>query len=1020
MFFLFSLVPLQAQEESCFFLKTSSVIAEPGETVCVDVTVGDFENILGIQYTQTWDPTVLKFIELRNFNLPDLGESVFGLPSQHRREGIITLSWFNLTLTGVTIPNGTPIYSICFEVIGEIGSSSPIRFSDIPTAREVVNIDEAVVYNPAFISGNILVSMAEEASLIEITGSCITAIDCNENSGSINVNIAGGTPPFRYYWEGPNGFTSEEEDITGLSPGRYSLTVTDQYNTEATTSFLLSLPRSLAHINANIINPICDQGNGSIILNLPEPENLYTFSWSTGSTSKDATNLPIGEYTVTVTDLTTGCSNSETYVLNAEEGIIAVSYNCGSVGDSSTAYVSAIAWQGGIPPYTFSWSTGDVTTDSQTSVISVPGVGLYTVTITDQSGCSIVSDPILVDCSYTPDKFLTLNSSPIAVSPGEEFCVDIRVLDFRDIIGLHFLMKWDSSVIRLQSIENFVLPGSAEDNFFQFYPGDLAVGWRDQTVDGVNLPNGTSLFQLCFKASDEPGSTSLENYSSLNGFEVTYGDNQTGRIINTLGEIFVLDQSNTAPFVPYATNKTANFGDQVCVDVKANNFNNIAGMQFSMGWDPAMLDYNSILPGTIDFNNFEFNSPEERGNGLLRTVWLGMNGEGQFFPDSTTLFQICYDVVGQIGIVPVEFKNNPIPVQIADGQLNEVPFETLSGSVIITNDPVWPGDSDNNGRVNHYDLLNIGVAYGARGLLRTNATTNWNAEAANNWRQLTDGSNINFKHIDTDGNGLINALDTNAIVGNWGKENENKSDTDLSPILPRGGAPIYLLPDTVQLGEKAHFSIVLGEELSPAHEIYGLAFTILYDPNSIVPGSASAKFEESWLGELGINMIGIYRDYPEEGRIEMAVTRIDGRSIHGSGIIGTLKLTIEDVIFPRSTTRELPLDIERVRMINSLEEELPISPVETISLIETEVTDTHNEILQKRIRLFPNPAQDKVNLITENLQVDRFTITNIQGQTLRKYNAVNSFSISDLANGTYFVEIKTTEGVVRKKLVIVR
>ncbi len=39
---------------------------------------------------------------------------------------------------------------------------------------------------------------------------------------------------------------------------------------------------------------------------------------------------------------------------------------------------------------------------------------------------------------------------------------------------------------------------------------------------------------------------------------------------------------------------------------------------------------------------------------------------------------------------------------------------------------VYPGDVDNNGIVNMHDLLPIGVAYGATGLLRDSVSTNVN------------------------------------------------------------------------------------------------------------------------------------------------------------------------------------------------------------------------------------------------------------------------------------------------------
>jgi len=50
----------------------------------------------------------------------------------------------------------------------------------------------------------------------------------NLTTGAINITATGGTPPYTYVWEGPNGYTSNAEDISGLSPGLYSVTVIDE------------------------------------------------------------------------------------------------------------------------------------------------------------------------------------------------------------------------------------------------------------------------------------------------------------------------------------------------------------------------------------------------------------------------------------------------------------------------------------------------------------------------------------------------------------------------------------------------------------------------------------------------------------------------------------------------------------------------------------------------------------------------------------------------------------------------
>ena len=49
----------------------------------------------------------------------------------------------------------------------------------------------------------------------------------DSTSASISVTTTGGTPPYSYQWTGPNGFTSTDEDISGMEEGLYTLIVTD-------------------------------------------------------------------------------------------------------------------------------------------------------------------------------------------------------------------------------------------------------------------------------------------------------------------------------------------------------------------------------------------------------------------------------------------------------------------------------------------------------------------------------------------------------------------------------------------------------------------------------------------------------------------------------------------------------------------------------------------------------------------------------------------------------------------------
>ena len=61
---------------------------------------------------------------------------------------------------------------------------------------------------------------------IALTGDATNETE-GDATGTISVDVTGGTAPYEFAWSGPDAFTSADEDLTGLSEGTYSLTVTD-------------------------------------------------------------------------------------------------------------------------------------------------------------------------------------------------------------------------------------------------------------------------------------------------------------------------------------------------------------------------------------------------------------------------------------------------------------------------------------------------------------------------------------------------------------------------------------------------------------------------------------------------------------------------------------------------------------------------------------------------------------------------------------------------------------------------
>ncbi|MFT4972478.1 MAG: hypothetical protein ACI9JY_001682 [Saprospiraceae bacterium] len=136
----FTLLPSQKNTlNNTLTLTASTKTANPGGEICIDVTTRDFNQILSMQYTMKWNTKALRFKELRKFGLAGLTAQNFGQNSADK--GILAFSWYDQNLRSVTMPDGSSLYQVCFDVIGQSGDKSYIQFTGSPTAVEISNAD---------------------------------------------------------------------------------------------------------------------------------------------------------------------------------------------------------------------------------------------------------------------------------------------------------------------------------------------------------------------------------------------------------------------------------------------------------------------------------------------------------------------------------------------------------------------------------------------------------------------------------------------------------------------------------------------------------------------------------------------------------------------------------------------------------------------------------------------------------------------------------------------------------------
>lgn len=647
---------------------------------------------------------------------------------------------------------------------------------------------------------------------------------------------------------------------------------------------------------------------------------------------------------------------------------------CSAMNTCKDSLASAsVSVSGGIPPYRYFW-TGKGQT-FQTASVSGAVPGDYQLWVSDQNRDSI---PALVAVSVN------------APGSGAIYLYSRVVCD--DI-------SKQSATIIVNSID---VPGG--------YVFHWSNGFQQTSVSSSSIRVAKdSLYSVT--VTDAKGCIgSLSGLSATNCYLVPQ---------DTIPQDTIVYPDPSKPRL-VVQSRVANTGEGFCTPVIADKFQQLNGLQFGLRWDPQALTFQRInytKPNMIDVNTLGLGNV---ANGELRFVKV-------FTPtvafSDEVLFEVCFTPRFSGDSTQITFGPGTLPPLAVDAQQNLIPFLTYGG-VVITAPSIWPGDADGNGVVDQFDLLPLGLAYGTRGTARPNAQITWERHNTQKWGATLINTNTDLAFVDADGNGQIDAADTTALARNWQRQHGDGLPKLYQPEIRGSGASLFIDADTVLNGPGQWFPLELGTAEKVAENVYGLAFSISYDPAQVQETELSFSAESSWLGALGQNLIAFQRNSPLEGRIDVALTRTDGRNVSGYGRIGKVKITIEDVILNLRDEEnpKIQLGIENVRLINNADQIIPVTPVPSTPTAKKGVTTSaYAPYLDARIRVYPQPARDQLFLDYGDLPLRSVQLLQIDGKALSGILAPQrSLSLAGIPNGVYLLKVVAESGVVMKKVLVAR
>ncbi len=340
-------------------------------------------------------------------------------------------------------------------------------------------------------------------------------------------------------------------------------------------------------------------------------------------------------------------------------------------------------------------------------------------------------------------------------------------------------------------------------------------------------------------------------------------------------------------------------------------------------------------------------------------------------------------------------------------------------------DFVWPGDANDDAVADMIDILDIAIANGATGTTRAGATLTWIGQPSANWG-TTLLSGTDYKFVDCNGDGTIDLNDTNAVIVNYGFTHNNRMGEFLA-----GGAPVLevdLAVDSLLPGTPGVARILLGDQSQQANTIYGIAFTLSFDPMQVDPMSMSLDLSSSWLGTAGVNLTGVRYTQSGWGMVDVVITRYDHMDNNGMGEIGRLHFMTTNTLTGTGNSQNVPLTISNVRMVDATGAILPLSFIvnDTLTVFDV-MTGIVSSTEISALTVTPNPGHGQFTL-QYNVASSGVYITevmNVLGEVVysEQFNAqqgeqLKAIDISAMGSGVYLVRVSGAGGAAVERVMV--
>lgn len=756
-----------------FSLDLSNTNPDAGETVTIDIVVSNFDQLISAEFDVKWNPNVFEYVSTDNLT-PDLpgftaSGSIGDVPA-NTDAGIVKVLWVDFaTFAPYSLDDGTVMFTVTLRALQDAESTIEIINGVIIDAGEnEITIDSSSEditvgegggnmsnSDPVAITIGNATGMEGQEVTVPVTVSNFTDMESIqfgidyapsilrfERIENIGLeNLLTGTPQSTPVPTDEGEITVNWSNATPVSLTNgakvfdivFTILTANQGNSIVSIEDIIPLEARRAEVGVVDINSV----SGTITIEEDNNTGNDGLEISFGSA-----NGEVGQQ-VCIPVSVQGFSELESIQLE-------ISYNASILNFANFQNFNLeglSAGNFGTPPdlnegrITLAWTNtaGSTTTVANgTTIVDIcfdlVGNGTASVDVGGSTQVEIIQNGTEINLDTnagsitatggigTSDEF-SLNLPTVTAQPNETICLDVTVTGFQDIAGLQYSMSWDPSILRFSEVRNFnpsfTAFGAENVGLSEANMGSIRVQWNDFTAAGVTLNDGAVIYQVCFDAIGTSGQNSLVEFTNspvnievidLNNGIVEF--NQTRGQVNIFGDPLPSDcDANAAPVC--MSRETVGIGDNACVRVTAQNFNDLIAMQFSISYNPTLVDFTEIRPSNSPLNlSAEGNFGVNEETGTISVRWDDPTLEGVTLTDDTELFRICFDGLEE-GSTTLTYQSTPTAIEVIDANSNEVTFNGGEGSITVEDAcaplviDVTPTDVDCRGTSTGAIMLNV-------------------------------------------------------------------------------------------------------------------------------------------------------------------------------------------------------------------------------------------------------------------------------------------------------------------------